>query len=83
MVTEALVLEQPNTLIRAPDEQLRSHLQTFVSLTVNIIITDRSEHADDDAITHFSKIKTLWITGDPKKARDRVSIHGNASEKCG
>ena len=57
------------------------HLHTFGSLSVTIIITDRSGHANDDDITHFPKIKSLWITGDRLKTRDRISIHGNASEK--
>ena len=57
------------------------HLHTFGSRSETIIITDRSEHANDDAITHFSKIKSIWITGDRLKTRDRISMHGNASEK--
>jgi hypothetical protein len=30
-------------------------------------MTDRSEHADDGAVPHFSKIKSLWSSGDPQK----------------
>jgi hypothetical protein len=48
---------------------------------VIIIMTDRSEHADDGAIPHFSKIKSIWSSGVPQKIRDKISMHGHASEK--
>ena len=54
---------------------------TFCSPNVTIIMTDRSEHADDGAVPHFSKIKSIWSSSDPQKIRDRISMHEHASEK--
>ena len=29
-----------------------------------------------DAVPHYSKIKSIWISGDPQKIRDRISMDG-------
>ena len=44
--------------------------------SVTIITTDRSEPAYDGAVPHFSKIKSVWSSGDPEKIRDRISYMG-------
>ena len=54
---------------------------TFWLPIVTIIIMDRSEHADDGAIPHFSKIKSIWSSGDPQKILDKISMDGHDSEK--
>ena len=43
----------------------------FCSPNVTITMTDRSEHADGGAIPHFSKIKSIWSSGDPLKIATR------------